>query len=283
MTGAPAGAAYEGLAPLYDRRRPTYPAEAVHAVVSLATEAAPCGSVLDVGCGTGIFTRLLAAELPDAFSVTGVEPSADMRTTAAARAEASRRIRFVAGQAEALPVDTQSTILVTAATAAHWFDRPRFYAETARVLAPGGSIALVQNERRWWDSSALAEYETILESLIADYQRGSHPDAKGGYSVVDFTQELSANALFATPVSRIWNWEMRFARDAFVEFSLSSSIVQRAIAQTSRGTILQALDALLDRHSVKGSIAVLYRTRVVTATGVDTGGHRTETFRAETE
>ena len=273
MTGAPAGAAYEGLAPLYDRRRPTYPAEAVRAVASLATEAAASGSVLDVGCGTGIFTRLLAAELPDAFSVTGVEPSADMRTTAAARAEASRRIQFVAGRAEALPVDAQSTTLVTAATAAHWFDRPRFYAETARVLAPGGSIALVQNERRWWDSPGLAEYETILESAVPDYRRGSHPDARDGFSIADFAAELSANASFATPASRIWNWEMRFDRNAFVEFSLSSSIVQRAIARASRDTFLQALDALLDRHSTNGSIAVQYRTKVVAATRADIGDH----------
>ncbi|HMJ97993.1 MAG TPA: class I SAM-dependent methyltransferase, partial [Reyranella sp.] len=265
MTGAPAGAAYEGLAPLYDRRRPSYPAEAVRAVASLATAAAPSGSVLDVGCGTGIFTRLLAAELPDAFSVTGVEPSADMRATATSRSEASPRICFVAGQAEVLPALMQSTVLVTAATAAHWFDRPPFYAEAARVLAPGGSIALVQNERRWWDSSGLAEYETILESLVPDYRRGSHPDANGGFSVSDFAAELSANASFATPVTRLWNWEMRFDRDAFVEFSLSSSIVQRAIARTSRDTVWRALDGLLDRHSKNGSIAVQYRTKVVAA------------------
>jgi SAM-dependent methyltransferase len=266
MTNAAPGTAYDGLAPIYDRRRPSYPAEAVRAVASLATAAAPSGSVLDVGCGTGIFTRLLAAELPDAFSITGVEPSADMRATAAARFEVSPRIRFVAGQAEALPARTQSIALVTAATAAHWFDRPPFYAEAARVLAPGGSMALVQNERRWWDSSGLAEYETILESLVPDYRRGSHPDAKGGFSVSDFAAELSTNALFATPVSRIWNWEMRFDRDAFVEFSLSSSIVQRAVARTSRDTVGRALDSLLDRHSRNGSIAVQYRTKVVAAT-----------------
>jgi SAM-dependent methyltransferase len=269
MSGTPAGSAYEGLAALYDRRRPSYPAEAVHAVASLA--AAPSGSVLDVGCGTGIFTRLLAAALPDAFSVTGVEPSADMRATAAARSDSGPRIRFVAGSAEALPVASQSTALVTAATAAHWFDRPRFYAEAARVLASGGSMALVQNERRWWDSAGLAEYETILESLVPGYRRGSHPDADGGFSVADFAAELSASASFAAPESRIWDWEMRFDGAAFVEFSQSSSIVQRAIARTSRDTLRRALDGLLERHAASGSFAVQYRTKVVTAARADLG------------
>jgi SAM-dependent methyltransferase len=265
MTAAPAGAAYEGLASFYDRRRPSYPAEVVRAVAKLAQEVAPSGSVLDVGCGTGIFTRLLAAELPDAFSVSGVEPSADMRSTAASRSEAGRRIDFVAGQAEDLPTGPQSVILVTAATAAHWFDRPPFYTEVARVLAPGGSIALIQNERRFWDSAALAGYETILEGLVPGYLRGAHPDAKGGYSAVDYAAELSADTSFAEPTTQSWNWEMRFDNEAFVEFSQTSSIVQRAIARTSRDTFLRALDALLDRHSENGSIAVAYRTKLVTA------------------
>ncbi len=202
MSGAPAGSAYDGLADLYDRRRPSYPADAVRAVAALASAASPSGNVLDVGCGTGIFTRLLAAALPDAFSVTGVEPGADMRATAAARSEAGGRIRFVAGSAEALPAASQSIALVTAATAAHWFDRPKFYAEAARVLAPGASLALVQNERRWWDSAALAEYETILEGLVPGYRRGMHPAAGGGYAVADYAAELSAKALFAAPESR---------------------------------------------------------------------------------
>ena len=50
-----------------------------------------------------------------------------------------------------------------------------------------------------------------------------------------------------------------------VAFSLSSSIVQRAVARTSRDTVQRALDDLLDRHSKNGPIAVQYRTKVVAA------------------
>ena len=108
---------------------------------------------------------------------------------------------------------------------------------------------------------------------MPDYRRGSHPDANGGFSVSDFAAELSANASFATPMTRLWNWEMRFDRDAFIEFSLSSSIVQRAIAQTSRDTVRRALDGLLDRHSNNGFIAVQHRTKVVAAARADIGDH----------
>jgi hypothetical protein len=110
--------------------------------------------------------------------------------------------------------------------------------------------------------------------LVPGYWRGSHPNAKGGFSVSDFAAELSANASFATPVARSWDWEMRFARGAFVEFSLSSSIVQRAIARTSRDILSRALDGLLDRHTKDGAIAVRYRTKLVAAAHVEGQGTR---------
>src|SRR5262249_10917098 len=132
--------------------------------------------------------------------------------------------------------------LVTAATAAHWFDRPRFYAEAARVLAPGGALAIVQNERRWWDSPGLADYECLLEFLVPKYRRGMHPNAHDGYGFADYATELSSNVLFAAPEVQTWNWEMDFGHDAFIEFSQTSSIVQRAIARVGRDAYCQALE-----------------------------------------
>ena len=45
--------------------------------------------------------------------------------------------------AEASGLDDASCDLVVAAQAAHWFDLPRYWAEVARVLKPGGLAALV--------------------------------------------------------------------------------------------------------------------------------------------
>lgn len=47
------------------------------------------------------------------------------------------------GTAEDLPFTDGSVDLVTAATAAHWFDQPRFLAEASRVLKSRGCIALL--------------------------------------------------------------------------------------------------------------------------------------------
>ncbi|CAG8099512.1 unnamed protein product [Penicillium salamii] len=53
-------------------------------------------------------------------------------------------IRYVCSSAEALECDVvDGTVdLITAATAAHWFDMPRFWERAGRLLRPGGSVAL---------------------------------------------------------------------------------------------------------------------------------------------
>jgi SAM-dependent methyltransferase len=237
----------------------------VGAVAALATSAAAAGMALDVGCGTGIFTRLLAAALPPGFTVVGIEPSADMRATAASRADPAGRTRFAAGRAEALPVAARSVALVTAATAVHWFDRPRFYAEAARALVPAGALAIVENKRRWWDSAALAAYETILETHVPGYRRGTHPARAGAFVDMDYEADLAADPAFAAPQSTTWPWQMEFARAAFVEFARSSTIMQRAIARASAPVIDRALDDFLDRHAPDGVVVVPYRTQVVAA------------------
>jgi ubiquinone/menaquinone biosynthesis C-methylase UbiE len=261
---------YEGLAGIYDRRRPSYPEEAVRAVAALATRAAPSGMALDVGCGTGIFTRLLAVALPQSFTVLGVEPSADMRETATARSDPGGHTRFTAGHAEALPVAPGSVVLVTAATAAHWFDRPRFYAEAARALAPSGALAIVENKRRWWDSAAAADYEAILEAHVPGYRRGTHPALDGGFVAMDYEAEVAAHPAFGAATSSLWTWQMEFTHAAFVEFSRSSTIMQRAIARASAAVIDAALAAFLDRHAADGLVTVPYRTQVVAAHPIGT-------------
>lgn len=124
--------------------------------------------VLDVGCGPGNSTRCLA---PHFRHVLGVDPSPAMVEAARGhpRADAGEAIRYEVGKAEELSslpaladiIQSQSQSesqtstsnqspsgphecvdLITAATAAHWFDMRRFWCEAAQILKPGGSVIL---------------------------------------------------------------------------------------------------------------------------------------------
>jgi ubiquinone/menaquinone biosynthesis C-methylase UbiE len=249
---------YDGLATDYDRARPNYPDAAI-------AELPKCsGIVVDVGAGTGIFTRQLALAMPD-VRVVGLEPSADMRETARAASAHLPNVGFEPGVAERLPFVDQSASLITTATAVHWFDRPAFYAEAFRCLETNGHLVILQNIRRWWDSVFLAEYEELHEAAVAGYRRGTFPAADGHFRPLDAAGELSGRRDVSRVETRDYAWRRSLASVDFVPFSLSSTITQRAIAAVGRGDYLRRLTDLLERHSEHGRVTIDYIARVVVA------------------
>jgi SAM-dependent methyltransferase len=133
-------AGFGGDMSIYERGRPSYPADAVAWLVEgLGVHAGR--DVADLGAGTGKLTRLL---LPTGARVTAVEPSAAMR---AQFVRAVPGVRVVDGHATAMPFPDASLDAVTVAQAFHWFDVPAATAELARVLRPRGGVGLLWNER----------------------------------------------------------------------------------------------------------------------------------------
>jgi len=118
--------------------------------------------VLDVGSGTGYALRQLAAALPEAKELTGVDAAPEMVRVAREASGADGtgdglgesggggvgergdgRVRFVVGTAEELPVPDASVDLVISTTSFdHWQDQAAGLAECARVLVPGGHLVL---------------------------------------------------------------------------------------------------------------------------------------------
>ena len=91
-------------------------------------------SVLDVGCGTGIFADRLEREL-DPAAVAGCDLSAGMLAQAAAR---TCRVGWVRGDSARLPIRSGGLDAVVCTQAFHFFDQPAAWREFRRVLAPGG-------------------------------------------------------------------------------------------------------------------------------------------------
>ncbi|OQE19462.1 hypothetical protein PENSTE_c015G01659 [Penicillium steckii] len=105
-------------------------------------------TILDVGCGPGNVVRAFSPHFSHAI---GLDPSEGMMATARSLGgitSKSEQIRYEVSTAEDLginlpqPIQDSSVDLITAANAAHWFDMSRFWASAARVLKPGGSVAL---------------------------------------------------------------------------------------------------------------------------------------------
>jgi SAM-dependent methyltransferase len=128
---------YEGSASYYARGRLPYPPE-LAAALRDDLDLDGTGRLLDVGCGPGSLTLLLA---PLFAEVVGVDPDPGM--LAEAKREAAQRgirnARWAALPAEALPADLGSFRVATFAQSFHWMDQPRVAATVRDMLDPGGS------------------------------------------------------------------------------------------------------------------------------------------------
>lgn len=151
---------FGGRANEYVAGRPSYP-EAVLADLPLAEARV----IVEIGAGTGKFTRLLART---GKRVVAVEPSP--RMAAHIRAEAGEAPEIVHAAAEKVPLPDGSTDLICVATAFHWFDYGPATAEIHRLLRSGSHLALLWNlrdERVPW----VAALSRLLEAYASEPPR----------------------------------------------------------------------------------------------------------------
>jgi SAM-dependent methyltransferase len=167
-----AGDHFERVAVVYESLRTTDEAP-VRAIGQLLPGRPVTG--LDIGCGTGRYTRLLRGLLPDGSLLVAADVSAAMlaQLRAASRGHALGVVPLLAA-AEELPVRTASFDLVTAFNCVHHFDLARFLAAVARVLRPGGQLFIYtrtpqQNARTIWGRyfPGFTEHEQRLHSQAA--------------------------------------------------------------------------------------------------------------------
>ena len=225
----------------YDAYRPSYPAAMVDWVLNTAGVPA-AGTIADVGCGTGISTRLFAAR---GLDVVGVEPNDEMRARAVARGNA----RYMKGDAAATGLPARSMDLVVAAQAFHWFDIEPTLAEFERVLKPGGWCAAFWNDRTD-ETPFMRAYEDLLLEFSSEYR------------VVNKKHD-ALSAIKASP--RVVRWTEMDAPNAQAmdrcEFRgrvHSSSYVAHGVSRPAE--LDKALDALFDRSASSGKVEFLYRT-----------------------
>lgn len=126
---------FTGFADQYDRFRPTPPERLASLLIDLA-KIESGGTVVDLGCGTGLSTRYWAGRVAQ---VIGVEPTEAMR--AQAQAQGGEGLFYLRGFSHATGLPDASADIVTCAQALHWMDPPSTFAEVGRILRPGGVFA----------------------------------------------------------------------------------------------------------------------------------------------
>ncbi|GAB3714580.1 class I SAM-dependent methyltransferase [Nocardiopsis nanhaiensis] len=263
--------AFEGLTENYRAFRPGYPEEALGTlrdhVRAGASDAWPDPwLLLDVGAGTGISTRALRGAFGPGPRVVGVEPGHDMRDAAVAPAASEAAVtgadpaegdavEYVDARAEDIPFPGASAALVLTAQAVHWFDRPAFYAESARLLTTGGTLAVLNNNRDLDGSAFTDDHEDLLERYSPGYDRY--------YRTYDLVGEMSETRTLTGATEHTFPWVRELTVDGYLGMAMSSSKMAAATEEAGADRVRAELRAIADRHFPDGAVRVPYTTQLV--------------------
>lgn len=235
----------------YVKYRPDYPVEAINYIFE-NTNLDSQSTIADIGAGTGMLTVAL---LPNGAWVIAVEPNDEMRDACDNQLSNYPNYESTGGTAEQTGLDDHSVDLITAAQAFHWFNVDRAKEEFQRILKPDGRIVLIWNRRVNAKSGFLSQYEAMLISNIAEYNRVNHANASDEV-VTDFLgPEMK---LVDFPNHQDFNFEG-------VKGRLLSSSYCPAVGEDGHAELMAELQKLYDQYEEDGSVRFDYRTQVYIA------------------
>ncbi len=242
---------FESGASAYERGRPDYPHE-VTDWLSESLRLGPGKTVLDLGAGTGKFTRYLTAT---GATVIAVEPVDGMRAKLVATMP---EVHALAGTAETIPLPDASVDALVCAQAFHWFASKAALAEMSRVLRPGGRLGLIWNMR---DESN--PWVAAISEIIHPYEGDAPRAYKGTWKAAFPVPTLSPLEMQRFPYGHTGTPE-----DVIVNRTLSTSFIAK-LPDSERESVATRLRQLIAVHPDlrdKAEVTYPYVTETYTAT-----------------
>ncbi len=197
------GQVFDTCAPAYDEVRRSYPDVLVDAAIERGGLVA--GSrVLEIGCGTGKLTELLAAR---GLVVDAVDPGPNMVEVARTRVRETERVRFHVDRFEELPLDGRVFDGAFSATAFHWIEPEIGWRKVARHLKPGGLLGLLTHIGI--RDAGRDEAEEAFHAVLKQHA----PEAAASVQAVrDLETILAGVEERLGNVSEAWDWLMADGR-----------------------------------------------------------------------
>lgn len=156
---------FSETAKVYDKSRPSYPKKLISWIIKSAG-LKKGATIADIGCGTGISTRLF---LNKGFNVVGIDPNEEMLKVA-------KKIDgdfYKRGEAVKTGLDSDSIDLIVTAQAMHWFDLKPTIKEFKRILKLKGWCFAFWNVRK--KTPVLKDYDLLIRKYSKDYSKITKP------------------------------------------------------------------------------------------------------------
>ncbi|ESK94566.1 methyltransferase type 11 [Moniliophthora roreri MCA 2997] len=255
----------EGTNNLYDRARPSYQPVAlshIRAAVASSTHL----NVLEIGSGTGIFTRALLSHpgwTKDINQLKAAEPSSGMRQVFAQTVN-DARVSVREGTFDTTGVESGWADIVIIAQAFHWCpDYDRASQEFARVLKPNGCVAFIWN----LEDRDAAPWVAQLRDRIERHENGT-PQFRLNLWRKAFDTS-SYQAAFNPPEEKTWTYEIPATVDLTVDRACSKSYIA-VLPEAEKSSVIEDTQGILERGEGKewideaqGVFKYPYRTLVI--------------------
>lgn len=252
------GLGFDNVPEIYDRIRPTYPAELFDALFAyLGDREGP--RAVEIGPGTGQATRPL---LEHGIAVTAVEPGAALAEFLRSKLGPEfPALEVLVGKLEEVELEAGAFDLIFAATAFHWLDRETRFQRCHDLLREGGVLAVMHTNQIESDAD-----DGFFAAVQPVYER--HGQADGGLQLPSEDEltppehdDLVASGLFGEVERHKTRWDQTYTSAEYGDLMRSYSGTQ-AMEPPDQETLIGDITAFIDAE-FGGSIT---RPLVITLT-----------------
>ncbi|KAI6103394.1 S-adenosyl-L-methionine-dependent methyltransferase [Pisolithus sp. B1] len=254
-----------GTNELYDRARPSYPAQSLTFIKSIATKSEPL-NVVEIGAGTGLFTRALLSH-PDWTSsiarLRAIEPSEGMRKVWSEKVTVENAT-IEEGTFESTAVPDGWADLIVIAQAFHWCpDHDKACTEFSRILKEDGSVVFIWN----LEDRDRAGWVAQLRERIERHEHGTPQFRLGLWREAFTTPSYLGN--FEKPEENVWEYHLVTTESLCVDRALSKSYIavlppeEKDKVASDLKTILARGDDRVWVDKSQGTFEYPYKTFVV--------------------
>jgi SAM-dependent methyltransferase len=248
---------FDAVALTYDAIRPTYPDAVFDTIEAYLSSIVQHPHVLEVGVGTGQATLQMAAR---GWRVFGVEPGAQLASTARSRLAAYDLVTVTTATFEAVDAAEASFDLVASATAWHWVDPTVGYAKAHRVLNRDGAIAL------WWNAHVPDTTDPRWEPVRTAYERAAPELARLARLTPDRPDddpagELHDCGLFESVEQHIFAFSLAYTAREFLDL-ISTYASHRHLDPPRKQRLFDELTHAIDAE-LGGTVVKPYEAQLV--------------------
>ena len=240
---------HSDIAEWYDRFRPGYPGEVATAIAFLA-QLPEGGRILEVGCGTGHGTALFASR---GYRITALEPGPGMARVARRRFAGNANVRVIESTFESWEPDAEGFDLVLGASSIHLVEPEQRFAKPARLLRPGGALAVFWHDREPGQTRA---HQAVRLAYVRHAPSLWTPNDFQGRTLDDVIDETG---LFGSVYQWRKRWSRIYSAEEYENF-LESFSTHRLLPAGERAALYPAIRAAI--MDAGGTIEQLFTTRL---------------------